>query len=286
VTRGRVGLLVAVAVIVAAGIAEIWRLPSSSPKASQPAADATVAKPAVLPALKRAPPSSAMTMPPGMDMPAGVSSPEHGSLLPPATEHGLAYRLRQYPAVFLATPSQRRAAERLRRQLQAAAERLAPPRAATAAGFSLRRAHRAPDERRVMWFHSENRLWHAARGATLEPSRPDTLIYADLPGRPLKLVGVMISMPRGIRGPTQGGPITRWHYHLVCVTGDKRGLAPRADGSCPPASKLRVGSEMMHVWFTRDLRSAFAIHAPWPELCAGRLLPAETCASGQRFTGM
>ena len=36
---------------------------------------------------------------------------------------------------------------------------------------------------------------------------------------------------------------------------------------------------MMHVWFTRDLRSAFAIHAPEPELCRDGLLPAGTCTS-------
>ena len=227
-----------------------------------------------------------MPMPAGAALPPGVSSPEQGPLLPPRTEHGLAHRLRQYPAVFLATARQRAAAERLRRQLYAAARRWANPRAAAAAGFDLRRPRRAPGVERVMWFHSENRLWHAARGASIEPSRPDTLIYADLPGRPLRLVGVMISMPRGVRGPAPGGPITRWHYHLVCVTGDKRGLAPRVDGSCPAASKLGIGSEMMHVWFTRDLRSAYAVHAPWTELCAGRLLPAATCASGKRFTGM
>jgi len=43
---------------------------------------------------------------------------------------------------------------------------------------------------------------------------------------------------------------------------------------------------MMHVWFTRDLRSADAIHAPWPELCAARFLPPATYASGNRFVGM
>jgi hypothetical protein len=137
-----------------------------------------------------------------------------------------------------------------------------------------------------MWFHAENRRWHAARDGRLDPEHPDTLIYADLPGRPLKLVGVMISMPRGVRGPVPGGPITRWHYHLVCVAGRKRGLAPRADGSCPTGSTLRVGSEMLHVWFTRDLRSAYAIHAPWPELCAAQLLPRATCASGHAIVGM
>jgi hypothetical protein len=140
-----------------------------------------------------------------------------------------------------------------------------------------------------MWLHVENRGWHAARSARLDPAHPDTLIYADLPGRPLRLVGVMISMPRGSRGsrgPAVGGPITRWHDHLVCVAGRARGLAPRPDGSCPAGARLGVGSEMMHVWFTRDLRSAYAVHAPWPELCAARLLPAATCASGSRFVGM
>lgn len=216
----------------------------------------------------------------------GLSLPEHGPPLPVGTRHGLAHRLEQYPAIFLATPRQRAAAQRLRDVLFASTRRLADPGGAEAAGFDLRRAHRAPGERRVMWFHSENRRWHAARGAGLDPAHPDTLIYADLPGRPLKLVGVMISMPRGLRGPTPGGPITRWHYHLICVSGRKRGLAPRPDGSCPAGAELRTGSEMMHVWFTRDLRSSYAIHAPWPELCAARLLPAQACASGARFTGM
>jgi hypothetical protein len=286
----RLALTAGVAAAVVVGIAKIWTAPASAPGQSPHAAAVTVAKTLPVPVPVPASKSGAMPVPMASDMemaaPEGVSAPEHGPPLPPATKHGLAYRLRQYPAVFLASPQQRAAADHLRKQLYAAAIRLAPPRAAVAAGFSLRRARRPPGERRVMWFHSENRLWHAARGATLEPGRPDTLIYADLPGKPLQLVGVMISMPRGVRGPTPGGPITRWHYHLVCVAGDKRGLAPRSDGSCPAASKLSVGSEMMHVWFTRDLRSAFAIHAPWPELCAGRLLPAATCASGQRFTGM
>jgi hypothetical protein len=40
------------------------------------------------------------------------------------------------------------------------------------------------------------------------------------------------------------------------------------------------------VWFTRDLRSAFAVHAPVHELCAARLLTAATCAPGSTFVGM
>jgi len=262
----RVAFILVVAAAAAAGILHTWHEPGAvaAPAPSIQALDVALSTP----------------------MPHGISAAEHGPVLAPRVEHGLAHRLRQYPALFLATAKQRAAAERLRRELFAATRRFASPKVAERAGFDLRRAHRAPGERRVMWFHSENRRWHAARNGTLQPGKPDTLIYADLPGRPLKLVGVMISMPRGLRGPTPGGAITRWHYHLVCVMGDKRGLAPRGDGSCPHGAKLGVGSEMMHVWFTRDLRSAYAIHAPWPELCAAHLLPAATCASGEHFTGM
>jgi hypothetical protein len=265
--------------LAAAAIVLTWPAPESAPPVHQHAVGLT--RPMSM--------STSMSMPMPMEetgMPHGVSPPEHGPPLSAGTEHGLAHRLSQYPAIFLATAKQRAAAEQLRQQLFTAAQQWANPRSAAAAGFDLRRTRRAPGQVRVMWFHSENRRWHAARDASLDPSHPDTLIYADLPGRPLKLVGVMISIPRGLRGPTPGGPITRWHDHLVCVAGNMRGLAPRPDGSCPAGSKLGVGSEMMHVWFTRDLRSAYAIHAPWPEICAAHLLPAATCASGERFTGM
>ena len=90
----------------------------------------------------------------------------------------------------------------------------------------------------------------------------------------------MFSVPRGQLGPTPGGPIDRWHSHLVCVRGDKRGLSPLTDGTCPSGSRRAQGSEMLHVWFTGDLRSAFAIHAPFGDLCAAGAVPAATCRRG------
>ena len=211
-----------------------------------------------------------------------LHAPVLGSQLPAAAEHGLLMRLRQYPDVHLATSGQRAAARRLLAQLRATAAPWREARAARAAGFDVRRPHRRPGETRVMWFHSENRAWHDD-AHYLDPKRPDTLIFADVPNRPLVLVGVMISMPRGVRGPTPGGPITRWHSHVVCVEGVKRGLKPLADGSCPAGARLAQGSEMMHVWFTRDLRSAFAVHAPGPELCAQHVLPASVCRDPHAF---
>ena len=135
-----------------------------------------------------------------------------------------------------------------------------------------------------MWFHSESRRNHSD-DSYLDPTRPDTLIYADAPGRPLSLVGVMFSMPRGLEGATPGGPITRWHWHVICSNAVKRGTKPLPDGSCRRGSRLYGGSEMLHAWFTGDLRSAYAIHAPVQELCKAHRVPPVGC-TGHHEHGM
>lgn len=210
----------------------------------------------------------------GATVPA-AGRPEPGRKLPPRTLRGLAHLLDQYPTVALATPSQRTAARELLGRIRATVEPWRDPRVGDAAGFDVD-GRRARSSGAVLYFHAENRRY-SNDDSYLDAERPETLVYADVPGRPLVLIGVMFAMPRGTRGPTPGGPITRWHWHQVCARGDRRGLNPRADGSCPPGTRLRAGSEMMHVWFTRDLRSAFAIHAPRPELCAAGLLPRGRC---------
>ena len=203
---------------------------------------------------------------------------------PPAARHGLANTLQQYPALMLASQFERAEAKRLLTEIERAAKAWRDPRSAGRAGFNTRRPARAPGETRVMWFHSEHRRNHSD-DAYFDPTRPDTLIYADLPGRPLSLVGVMFSMPRGVEGATPAGPIARWHWHVVCTNTVKRGLKPGPDGSCRPGWSLYGGSEMLHVWFTGDLRSAYAIHAPVPELCKAHLVPPQAC-SGHHEHGM
>ena len=42
----------------------------------------------------------------------------------------------------------------------------------------------------------------------------------------------------------------------------------------------------MHIWFTRDLRSAFAIHTSQAELCIAHLLVATYCGRGAAIHGM
>ena len=199
--------------------------------------------------------------------------------LPASSRRGLIDHLLQYPDVPLATPRERARAERVLDELRSAAAKgrwRAVP-AAERAGYDTRTRVRKPGDRSVYYFHAERAQEPRGR-VLLDPRRPKALIYANAPGRQLVLVGAMWSTRDGERGPNPGGPITRWHSHVVCKQGERRGLKPPASGKCPPGSRLTQGaSEMLHVWFTGDLRSAFAIRAPEPELCAAGLLPKDYC---------
>jgi hypothetical protein len=213
---------------------------------------------------------------------AAAASPALGALalrqapkLPPETLRGPLERLRQYPTLSLATPEQLAAAKRLRMEIRAASREWRDPRAAAAAGYAPARLRRGGNAT-GLFLHAENRAF-SNNDHYLDPEQPEVLIFANVPRRPLVLIGMMFAVPRGVHGPTPGGPITRWHTHRVCAHGVKRGLAPRPDGSCPPGTKSRQGAEMLHFWLTSDLRSSYAIHGPVPELCAAGLLYHESC---------
>jgi hypothetical protein len=205
--------------------------------------------------------------------------PQGEERLPASARHGLIDHLRQYPDVSLARPAERDRARRILGALVAAAERgnwrsLA---AAKRAGYDVRARARRAGDRTVYFFHAE-RSQEPRRGSIFNAARPKALIYANAPGHRLLLVGAMWSTRDGELGPTPAGPILRWHSHVVCKSGKTRGLKPPPSGVCPRGSRLQQGaSEMLHVWFTRGLRSAFAVRAPRPELCTAGLLPRDSC---------
>ncbi len=199
--------------------------------------------------------------------------------LPPTARHGIINHLPQYPTVALATPRQRVRAELVLDRLVAAAQRgrWNDVQAAERAGYDTRSRPRRAGDTSVFFFHAERH--EEPRGRSIfDFTRPKALIYANAPRRPLVLVGAMWSTRDGEVGPTPAGSILRWHSHVVCKAGKKRGLKPPASGVCPPGSRLTQGaSEMLHVWFTKELRSAFAITAPKPELCRAGYLPRDYC---------
>jgi hypothetical protein len=209
--------------------------------------------------------------------------PKGQATLPARALRGLAHHLRQYPSIELATPKQKHAAERLLAAARRAARKWPNLHRARAAGYDTRLAERRLGDRSVHFLHAERR--HAGPNY-VDPNKPKSLIYANAPGQRLVLVGVMFSMPRGRLGPNIAGPITRWHRHEVCARRGKRGLKPLPSGSCPAGAKLREGSEMLHLWFTKDLRSAFAVHGPVPELCKAGLLSRKSYAEQRSVIGM
>ena len=204
--------------------------------------------------------------------------PPGATRLPASARRGLIGHLEQYPDVSLATARQRAAAARILATVSERARHWTTLAAAKREGFETRTARRKSGDVTAHYLHAE-KLRERRGGPVFDPRRPKALIFAREPGRPAVLVGVMYSVQRRERGPSPGGPITRWHSHRVCSIGVKRGLRPRDDGACPRGAAVLQGSEMMHVWFTHDLRSAFAIGAPEPELCREGLLSGAFCRS-------
>ena len=219
--------------------------------------------------------------------------PPGAQWLPESCLHGPIQYLREYPDVGLATPAQRALARSLHDQLVAAAkeENWRDLGAAADLGYRMHVGPRKPGDRLVHYFHAGSSPSEARKYGLLNAHHPKALIYANAPGRPLVLVGAMWTMPPGARGPTPGGQFTRWHFHLSCHAGnsmaDMPGHNPNdihnlikapASASCPAGTHLHIGRvEMMHVWFTHDLRSAFGARPPVPELGAAALIPRSYC---------
>ena len=178
--------------------------------------------------------------------------------LPPNARHGIVGHLPQYPTLRLGNaastragatradaPGRRREARELARCGRCSASRLRHrhPPAREGRPDDLLLPRRAP--RGASW----------TDGNCSDFARPKALIYANAPGRPLVLVGAMWSTRDGEVGPTPAGPILRWHSHVVCKEGAKRGLKPLA-GGVPSRRATHAGCE-------RD--AARLVHGRTPE---------------------
>ena len=223
--------------------------------------------------------------------------PARADKLPPTARRGLIGHLEQYPVVRLASRPERARAQHLLAELVAAAERgrWRDLGAARRAGFDTRTAPRQPGDLAVKYFHAERHQEQRRGRAILDPRRPKALIYANAPGRPLVLVGAMWSTRDGELGPNPGGPITRWHSHVVCKRGNRRGLKPPAAavpaGLAAHAGRERDAARLVHgrppqrvrdpCARARALRRRPAAARPLPALAEVQL----ALFGGQRTTG-
>jgi hypothetical protein len=101
--------------------------------------------------------------------------------------------------------------------------------------------------------HYDNKA-HMKDGTTLDPARPEALVYANTEQGPL-LLGAMYAIEKPLaRAPDAGGgSITAWHAHTnACIS--PAGLVGLLSpfGTCPAGSINIATGPMLHVW-TVDL---------------------------------
>jgi hypothetical protein len=109
-------------------------------------------------------------------------------------------------------------------------------------------------------FHADNQTY-LNDGMTLDPTRPESLIYAEGPDGPI-LVGVLYQMSGiGVPGPSVGGPLTVWHAHdNVCFSLTPPALAGLVSplGMCPVGSlAIPITNEMLHIWTVPGIPEPF-----------------------------
>ena len=119
-------------------------------------------------------------------------------------------------------------------------------------------------------FHHVFNPDYMADGRSLDPDRPESLLYYRTP-HGMKLVSLMFIERPGARGEQIGGGLTRWHYHPVvefCM--DAQGIPriyaeKRLKGGCPEGMHNGPTPEMMHVWLVDNPYGAFAHEMVLPD---------------------
>jgi hypothetical protein len=95
-------------------------------------------------------------------------------------------------------------------------------------------------------------------GLILDPERPESIIYLNLPDGSWTLVGAMYRMPSPDEpGPRIGGALTSWHAHDNLCRAGRQIVAVAADGVCP-RGELYTTPEMLHVWLVENPDGVFS----------------------------
>ena len=153
--------------------------------------------------------------------------------------------------------------------------------AAEAAGFRFRDDQAGP-ERRVRFLHVPNPAWRADGRCSTGTSRDARLL--DRARRPPDAGRRHVHRGRGSPRPRRRRPDHPLATTSPAVTPPPGKLGRPADGACPDGQVFRRSGEMMHVWFTDGLATAFARRAPLAGLRAPLTADRQRRGVGRRPT--
>lgn len=150
------------------------------------------------------------------------------------------------PCTTTPTAAQRAATVRLVNTTWAAVKKYQSLAAAEAAGF---RALTPAGKAVVHYINVANYRATALGGPVIDPSAPQSLVYANTPhGAVLAAVMYIESPLSNSTPPDPGGCLTQWHVHTnLCFT--RLRVVAIMNSTCPAGSVNRVTQPMMHIWF-------------------------------------
>ena len=153
-----------------------------------------------------------------------------------------------------ATPAERAAAQLLLEQTRLGTQRYQDLNAAQADGY------RAVTPPNLPIVHYVNPAYLVS-GDTLNPQRPESLVYGNGAKGPILLAAMFITHRIGQPGPDIGGPLTLWHSHSnLCFSARTNIIDGFTDpnGNCPAGSFNAGTPEMLHVWVVDNPDGAFS----------------------------
>jgi hypothetical protein len=153
-----------------------------------------------------------------------------------------------------ATAAEKAAAQLLLEQTKLGTQQFADLPAALAAGYKV---VTPPDEPIV---HYVNPAYLVGTD-TLNPQRPESLIYGNSTKGPILLAAMYIAHRIGQPGPDIGGPLTLWHAHSnLCFNARTNIIDAFTDaaGNCPSGSFNSGTPEMLHVWVVENPNGPFS----------------------------
>jgi len=153
-----------------------------------------------------------------------------------------------------ATPAERAAAQLLLEQTKLGTQRFQDLKVALADGY---RAATPPDQPIVHYINPA----YLAGTDTLNPERPESLVYGNGTRGPILLAAMYIAHRIGQPGPDIGGPLTLWHSHSNLCYSSRTNLIDAftdKDGNCPAGSFNSGTPEMLHVWVVDNPNGPFS----------------------------